>query len=662
MINTMRELALSELNHRFSNENFAEMSELRQYHAAEILPLLVEDTGKVQRVYVLTPTSTEHEIQMKVFEIGSESALPEYLPFVKPSGSQSPAIGPLLKRTYKPKVRPPYGPTAKILASTLKGFQTQAATPSLWQTYFQDIVQILSNAKVLYFNDNSYPRGDNQSLLEIAVAAIPQEEKETVFLTVLDNQGLFPGQKQEYLDYLKRELASLKYVTTATPVHDNSTCPLCATPNTPIYPNAVKGAGINIGNVDRAGYFAGMNKAKAWKNYGLCFDCADLLYIFKNHILPKFLGKVAGEDALILPSLLGTEIESADFMEEWHKYLAQTQTKALKKSVERDILEFFKEQDDAHLLIQIIWASFGQNMEEVNGYITDILPSRLSQLSALNAQANNKWQHALFPKYLLDEAAFDLPLNMLWHLLKRRGGKEAKNANASKQFRELRHQLAASIYHANQLSDNGIHLWNEIMTTARYYLIDVLKRGDTYGLCYEGYNKKKHTKYWTLAGWIRHLARFIHYLNQNGVLKNMTNTRTFEPKMPQLQALFADGAGINSNDKAFAFLVGILYGKLLQVQSGKEVNIISSTIPWLKRLQLSGKDLPELYAKICHKFLIYGATSKETQQVIRETAQVGKIVGDDIKLDVTKTGYFLLLGQALAVEILPTKSNEEKTK
>jgi len=85
-----------------------------------------------------------------------------------------------------------------------------------------------------------------------------------------DNQGLFPSQKQEYLDYLKQELASLKYVTTATPVHENSTCPLCATPNTPIYPNAVKGAGINIGNVNRKGYFAGMNEANAWKNYGLC--------------------------------------------------------------------------------------------------------------------------------------------------------------------------------------------------------------------------------------------------------------------------------------------------------------------------------------------------------------------------------------------------------
>jgi len=48
----------------------------------------------------------------------------------------------------------------------------------------------------------------------------------------------------------------------------------------------------------------------------MAYACADLLYVFKNHILPKFRGKVAGEDALILPSLLGTEIESADFMEE----------------------------------------------------------------------------------------------------------------------------------------------------------------------------------------------------------------------------------------------------------------------------------------------------------------------------------------------------------
>jgi CRISPR-associated protein Csh1 len=652
MINTMRELALIELNKIVKSEHTQKMSQLRQHHAAEILPLLVEDAGKVQRVYVLSPT--EHQIQMKPFDVGSEKAQPKYLPFVKPSGSQSAAIGPLLKRTYKPKDNPSYGPSPKILKSTLKEFQKQAKTTSPWQAYFQEIISILLNAKTIYFNEKAYPV--ESTLLETAVAAI--EEKETVFITVLDTQGLLPGQRQEYLDYLNQELANLKYLTTATPAHENSTCPLCEKPNTTIYPNAIKGAGINIGNADRPSAFSGMDKKIAWKNYALCLDCADLLYIFKNHILLKFISRIAGENALLLPHLLGTKIDKLEFIEDWHKYLLQTREKGLKKNVEPNLMEeFFKDQDDAHLTIQIIWATFGQMIDDVNGYITDILPSRLHQLSELNAKTK-KWQHPLFPKYLMDEAAFDLQMNMLWHLFKRPG---AKKANESKQLRELRQQLAAKIYHGEPLNDT--HLWNEIMTTARYYLVDILKRSDAYGLCHEGYSHKKNKTYWTLAGWIRHLARFIYYLEQTGVLPmTKKSTRTYEPEMEKLRQLFTQSAGINSDEKAFAFLIGILYGKLLQVQSGKEVNVISSTLPWLKRLQLAGKDLPELYAKICHKFLIYGSSSQETRQLITETAKVGKIVGDDIELNTTKTCYFLLLGQALTVDVLPSKKAEKEEK
>jgi CRISPR-associated protein Csh1 len=159
---------------------------------------------------------------------------------------------------------------------------------------------------------------------------------------------------------------------------------------------------------------------------------------------------------------------------------------------------------------------------------------------------------------------------------------------------------------------------------------------------------------------MRHLARFYYYLDQIGVLPmTQENTRTFQPEMKQLKPYFTDKSGINSDEKAFAFLVGILYGKLIRVQSSKDVNVMSSTLPWLKRLQLSGNDLPELYAKISHKFMTYGSSSEETRHVLKETAKVGTIVGDNIALNITQTCYFLLLGQALAVEILPTKEREQ---
>jgi CRISPR-associated protein Csh1 len=657
MIREMRELALSQLNNKLCCGDCVGMETIRQQHAKELTSYLVEDSGKIARVYVLKPTKTEH-VRLYSLELDEQRA--KRLPFAKPSGNNSPAIGPVIKRTTDSKKNPPFGPKPRTLNTTLKAFQAQANTPSPWQTYFQEVVDVLDNP-LLLFEGETYPIPEDSNMLIKAVELIGAYENTTVFLTVatlVEEEECWPGDRPEYHDYLAHELAERKYVTKKTPVLEQSTCSFCGKQNVSIYSNAVKGAGINVGNTDRASAFAGMKKENAWKNYGLCLDCADLLYVFKNHTLPKLVSRVAGEKALLLPCLLGTELDPVQFMLQWQKYLDKTKGEALNKNVETELLEdFFKEQDDAHLVIQIIWASFGQYMEEVNGYITDVLPSRLNQLSKLNAQANN-WQSMVFPNYVLDETRFELHLNMLLPLFKRPGGKRAEKVNKNKRFSELRQQLTAKIYHGEPLDDNGVHLWQEFMITARWYLADILKRGDAYGLYHEGYNEKKQRKYWTFAGWIRHLARFLHYLEQTGVLPMTTeSTLTFKPEMPKLKDIFAQGAGINSDEKAFAFLVGILYGKLLQVQHGKKVNVIANTLPWLKRLQLAGKDLPELYTKICHKFLVYEHQVKETTQVIQETARVGKIVGDEIKLDITQTCYFLLLGQALAVDVLPSKDS-----
>ena len=659
MINTMRQLALIELNHLFNNNNNAEMQELRQPHAADIFPFLVENPGKVKRVYVLTRTAN-HEVQMNPFEICSNNAPPKYLPFVKPSGSQSSAIGPLIKRTVK-KGNPPYGPSPKILNSTVNYFKTLANT----HAYFREIVEVL-DSPTLIFEGKSYPISEASLMLAKAVELI--EEKETVFLAITDTQGNLPGQRLEYLDYLNRELANLKYVTGATALHEKGVCPLCNTTNTTLYPNAVKGAGINIGNADRTGAFTGLETKNAWKNYSLCIDCADLLYIFKNHLLPDFVARIAGEKALILPHFLGP-IDTEAFSEDWHKYLKQIQTgQSLKRDVESDILEdFFKEQSDTHLLLQIVWATFGQVMDNINNYATDILPSRLQKLSQIHAQANRKWQHPFFPRHKIPEANFTLCLNMLWPLLKCPGSgknvKKTKKANESKQLREIRLLLAKHIYHGTPLTEyTQQQLWAELITTARWYLADALERGDTYGLCYEGYSDKKQKTYWTLAGWIRHIARFFYYLDNLEVLPMPTeNTRTYQPKMDELKPFFESKSGLNTDAKAFAFLVGILYGKLIQVQHAKGINVLSSTIPWLKRLQLSGQDLPELHNKIRLKLLTYGKNKLETQQIITEAAHVGTLVGNQIDLDTTSTCYFILLGQALAAEVLPSGKDSKKS-
>ena len=65
----------------------------------------------------------------------------------------------------------------------------------------------------------------------------------------------------------------------------------------------LRGAGINFLNLDRDGAFAGIDPQSAWKSFALCFGCADLLYVYWNHVAGMFLTRVAGENSLAVPTL-----------------------------------------------------------------------------------------------------------------------------------------------------------------------------------------------------------------------------------------------------------------------------------------------------------------------------------------------------------------------
>ena len=164
----------------------------------------------------------------------------------------------------------------------------------------------------------------------------------------------------------------------------------------------------------------------------------------------------------------------------------------------------------------------------------------------------------------------------------------------------------------------------------------------------------------SFAGWIKHLAITLKYFNYIGVTKIMENKRTYNPELEELKPYFTEDSGINNDEKAFAFILGILYGRVMQIQGAKGVNVSSNALTWLKRLTLSGKDLPELYVKVREKLLAYDAENvKMVRALIKELGNLGNILGNDIKLDQTSCCYFLLLGQSLSVEFFPPKEKEK---
>jgi CRISPR-associated protein Csh1 len=129
-----------------------------------------------------------------------------------------------------------------------------ARANEIWSPYFQEVLEIL-NCPRLKLQDNSIVTWSEKydSMLECVIKEIGQA-RGTVIITLKDSQGLFPGQRREYLEYLSKEkLAGKRYQTRDARAVTNGTCPLCGAPDVSLYPNALKGAGLNLKNVDRAG-------------------------------------------------------------------------------------------------------------------------------------------------------------------------------------------------------------------------------------------------------------------------------------------------------------------------------------------------------------------------------------------------------------------------
>lgn len=636
--------------------------QIRQEKSSALLPFLVEAGDKIERVYILRPNKRDGSQQREADSIILDAEdftkdKQSRVPFVSLSGAQSAAVGPIIKRTFKVKEKKP-GPSPKILQTNLKFFKEVSQSGKLWSDYFKEIVEILNakqlvilptNKEITVGEGNAY-----ENSLEAAVHEI--DERKTVYLIVADHNEKWPGDRPDYLQYLFEDLPDMRYVTKTSgcPAQEGQTCPLCGESNVTVYPNAVKGAGINLANMDRPGAFPGVATEMAWKGYALCLDCADLLSIYKNHVYKQFLGEVAGERALLLP-LTGLDGKKRQkFIKRVERYVPATKKGVVEQ--EEHLLSIMAEEP-AVTNLTILWAKFGQNIENLRGVITDVFPSRLGELSKFNQEAN-RWQHAMFPVY--KQARFDLGLSCLGPLFKRPGGKKAKQINASQRLFQLKRSIAAALYRKEQLDPTTF--WQEINTTARWYLTNTLQFDDPrlkiWYLLKEDSPKTDKDPYLTMAGWIRHVALLVCYLQRTEVFPMTSNS--YEPRLDSLKPYFGNESGIDTKDKAFAFLLGVLYGKVMRVQGGRGVNVAANALTWLKRLTLSGNDLPELYINVRRKLLVYGSESNETVRAfIHELGQLGVRVGNRIQLDETTTCYFLLLGQSLSTTILPPPKKKD---
>ncbi len=658
MLGAMRTLALDYLFQELDgghppNNLDVWYQDLRANSPERLFRFLVEDTGDSQKVFVIKESADSGLAELYVREMTTEIA--PYLPFLKlpPRAAQA---GPIFKRSYtKGKGARPLPIT---LNTTMEYFRDLAQSDKPWSPYFGEIIAILDSPRIRLLDGScmDWKVSGYGSLLECVVNEIG-ELNEKALVTVEDNMGNLPGNRPEYLEYLlKDKLAGSRYLMKKVNAKDHGVCPLCGTKNTTVFPNALSGAGLNLVNMDRKGAFPGLDLSSAWKGYALCSPCADLLYVYKYHVLKKtgpkkditpFTARIAGESALIIPFSTMKASARQDLLRNVHRFIRNIPDDV--EADEGNLLDILKDEKGL-LNLTFLWATIGQDIRDVKGALTDVPPTRLRELSQINENSKS-WKHPIFPEIPIASGRFDLradlSLKALYPLFHRPGGKKAQNANNSKRLFQLKRGIAAAVYHKTHIPDQ--RFWDEAVTTALWYWLQAIEENNPYSLLYEGKGEKG--PYLTTAGWIRHMAWWLYYFRCLEVLE--MNDYFFEPEMVSLKPYFGPESGINSPEKAYAFLLGALYGRLLEIQGGKGVNVGANALTWLKRLTLKGKDFPELYVKIREKLLAYEAEkSQKVRDLINEIGKIGVKLGDPIELDQTQANYYLLLGQSMTKTIL----------
>ncbi len=647
MLEAMRQLALDFFREELKSDNdidpwewYLEAREQRPELSQYFLEPARESMAP--NYYVLRSDSDDSGtaiLEQHEFIPGKSEAL---LPWFKIPGNMS-GDACVTKRSAKG------GPTTNVTPQTLKRLKGEADGDEVWNAYFQEAYDVFSRKKVIF---RGTKHEDDETALDTAIRIIP-EEKSTCLLTFETGDGVLPGQDESYARYLNEHLPPHKYTTEEAPVMEGKVCSLCSRV-TSVYPNALPGAGLNLNNTDRAGAFPNLNKAANWKKFALCAACADLLFVFSYWVQRRFMGRVAGGQALLIPYTTIDTAKRKQFMERTQTYIETTsEGKPMVRQEER--LQKLADEEDSITTITILWATFGQVLENVSGIITDVLPSRLKAISEV-ANGIRDDDLSAFPEFPCFE--FDIAFNQLGQLLRRPGGKRTEKANNGTRLFDLRRDVAESAYHGREIPRE--RFWEEAREISEAYLIDALKSG-AFGLTNEGVTKKGD-RYLTMAGWVRHVCKFIYFLRRLEVYPKMGEWR-YEPHNERLRKFFADPdgrTGIDDPEKAYAFLLGALFGKLIQVQASRGVNVGSNALTWLRRLTLSGRDLPELYVRVRGKLLTYGTeSSANVREVIEELGHLGRTLGMDIRLNQTEAGYFLLLGQSLSRTIMPTKKDTD---
>jgi len=466
--------------------------------------------------------------------------------------------------------------------------------------------------------------------------------------------GKYNAEIRELLDISLREKPKAIYQTNdATSFNlPGVQCSLCHK-ETELFSNVLAGVGINIANVDKFGFFPGVTRRNAGKAFPMCAPCAEALYAAKFHVFQNLKQEISGHRALIIPHLLESEDrgEGLDIVTSELKRLMRGVGGA--ERTESGILKDLSENKGVSTVTFIIGDVGGQSVENIRKVIPDVLPSRLSEISraieAVNGvndeyPPNHPWKKSKYPlngKLGIIRNVFGSP-----KYLQQKGGGGRKPFKSS--------------------SVDTLNLLSAIFLKRTYplkYILSEFSSKLSYDFLGALSNKDKNKPIYSIRDNIAEMAYLLSFLDQLEVIRmdsgnNFVNKylERHEGLKPLNGFLSTEAKGLDTEEKQYAFLVGLLFGKLISFQQRR--GVATSGLKWLKGLQLSPQDLMEIFVKTRGKLDDYSTPRSAWSDEMRGVAEAIGALGADIRdwsISRKEIPYYLCLGQSLSGYYLPSK-------
>lgn len=547
--------------------------------------------------------------------------------FRRPAGPRSPQVGPVLKRALDPKKG--VAPNGTTLAATLAHFGALSASKGAVATVYRAALESLGPGDV----------AARTARLVSALEEIP--EKKTVFVALGDPPGVDPVYADHLLSVIRTDLYGIDDEAPTGP------CPVCRRV-AQLGRGALKGAKVNFLNGDNLGVFPGFDSDRAADRFALCAACADAIASTYINLKSKLRVVIAGTPALVLPYIVAPDGEGERMPAAWDAVLQARGPKDPRASEDELLAAIAKES--ALASFHVLWASMGDSLEDVTGFIASVPCARLRTLAAHNEIANT-WVGGVLPTRRV--RPFDLHLSLVGELLHHPGGKRTERRN-NVRLAALRQRVAQAVYLGEPL--DPAPLLAEVREIIADHLVDptISERFAAMNLTREAPPPKRAGADLQLnaASWIRHVALLFHALRELEVLPPMSNGARYTPRSARLRKLLSPPSGVDTDAKMFAFALGLLFGRLLALQAVRGVNTRSNALTWLRRATLTGADLPGLYVRMRERLAAYDAErSAPLRELVFDASELGKRLGSEIPLDADTAMYFLFLGQSLAGEV-----------